>query len=376
MTILNRRNVMLGGAASAAALGLGAAVVPPAIPGTNTMGPVAALDPGPENPAPPGPLPASRDLPAVDLPLFWASFNLAHRRYQSGGWAREITQHSFAISEDIAGINMRLGPNCVRAMHWRAQAEWGMVTAGVCRITTLDEMGHPQIADVKKGDLWYFPAGLPHSLRGLSPEGAELVIALDHGKASEFDSLMASDWMANLWIHQGEDPGPREAMQPASSHPYVFELNELAPLRQTRGGTVKIADSRNFAAAKTIAAALVTVKPGAVRELHWHPNADKWQHWIQGEGRMTVFKPGANAATTDFEAGDIGYVKRGFGHYYQNTGTSDLLVLELFKSAQYAELALSRWLAHLPPRLIQEQLNFAPDVLAAFAKNRANVMSV
>jgi hypothetical protein len=33
----------------------------------------------------------------------------------------------------------------------------------------------------------------------------------------------------------------------------------------------------NFKISKTIATALVTVHPGGVRELHWHPNANEWQ---------------------------------------------------------------------------------------------------
>jgi oxalate decarboxylase len=28
----------------------------------------------------------------------------------------------------------------------------------------------------------------------------------------------------------------------------------------------------------------VTLKPGALRELHWHPNADEWQYYVQGSG--------------------------------------------------------------------------------------------
>ncbi|MBG9789715.1 hypothetical protein ABD74_19570 [Brevibacillus laterosporus] len=36
-------------------------------------------------------------------------------------------------------------------------------------------------------------------------------------------------------------------------------------------------DSSNFLASKTVAAALVEVEPGAMRELHWHPNNDEWQ---------------------------------------------------------------------------------------------------
>ena len=45
-------------------------------------------------------------------------------------------------------------------------------------------------------------------------------------------------------------------------------------MRETKGGSVRIADSRNFTVSATVAAALVTVRPGGLREMHWHSNAD------------------------------------------------------------------------------------------------------
>src|SRR6202030_2171890 len=115
----------------------------------------------------------------------WASFNNAPRRIQNGGWARQVTQDSFAVADTISGVNMRLTAGGIREMHWHQFAEWAYMTYGTCRITTLDELGRPYVADVKEGDLWYFPAGLPHSLQGLGPDGCEFVICFDEGKASE-----------------------------------------------------------------------------------------------------------------------------------------------------------------------------------------------
>jgi oxalate decarboxylase len=65
---------------------------------------------------------------------------------------------------------------------------------------------------------------------------------------------------------------------------------------------------------------LVTLRPGGLREMHWHPNADEWQYWVKGKGRMTVFNTGPEAVTLDFNPGDIGYVKRSNGHYIKNVG--------------------------------------------------------
>lgn len=71
------------------------------------------------------------------------------------------------------------------------------MTYGHCRITVLDAQGRPYVQDVKAGDLWYFPAGLPHSLQGLGPDGAEFVLAFDNGTSSEFNTLPATDWLAH-----------------------------------------------------------------------------------------------------------------------------------------------------------------------------------
>jgi hypothetical protein len=69
-------------------------------------------------------------------------------------------------------------------MQWQQFAEWVYMTYGTCRITTLEELGRPYITDVvKEGDLWYFPAALPHSLQGLGPDGCQFVICFDEGKA-------------------------------------------------------------------------------------------------------------------------------------------------------------------------------------------------
>jgi oxalate decarboxylase/phosphoglucose isomerase-like protein (cupin superfamily) len=61
------------------------------------------------------------------------------------------------------------------------------MTVGACRVTVLDEKGRAVVQDVKAGDLWYFPAGLPHSLQGLAPDGAEFVLAFDNGLSSEYN---------------------------------------------------------------------------------------------------------------------------------------------------------------------------------------------
>ena len=53
-------------------------------------------------------------------------------------------------------------------------------------------------------------------------------------------------------------------------NPFSYPLSQ-DPIIPLNGGTVKTIDSTKFKVATTIAAADVTVEPGAIRELHWHP---------------------------------------------------------------------------------------------------------
>jgi len=62
------------------------------------------------------------------MPLSWASFNNAPRRIQNGGWARQVTQDSFAVADTISGVNMRLTSGGIREMHWHQFAEWAYMT--------------------------------------------------------------------------------------------------------------------------------------------------------------------------------------------------------------------------------------------------------
>jgi oxalate decarboxylase len=137
---------------------------------------------------------------------------------------------------------------------------------------------------------------------------------------------------------------------------------------------VRVVDSSIFNVAKTIAAALVTVHPGGMREMHWHPNADEWQYWIKGKGRMTVFNTGPNAITMDFNPGDIGYVKRNNGHYMENVGDTDMMVLEVFRSSYFADISLSDWLARTPPALVAQHLNVDVATIAKFPNDKPEIM--
>jgi oxalate decarboxylase len=108
--------------------------------------------------------------------------------------------------------------------------------------------------------------------------------------------------------------------------------------------------------------------------MHWHPNADEWQYWIKGKGTMTVFNTGPNAVTMDFNAGDIGYVKRNLGHYIKNTGDTDLQVLEVFRASEFQDVSLTDWMARTPPALVAQHLNVSQETIGKFPRSKAEIV--
>jgi len=225
-----------------------------------------------------------------------------------------------------------------------------------------------------------FPSGIPHSIQGLEPDGTEFMLVFDDGNFSESETVLLSDAMAHLppevlsknfgvaepalknlpkqelFIFQTAVPGALEADQKAaagalgkSSRDFAFRTMEMPTTKRTKGGEVRIVDSSTFKESTNVAMAMVTVRPGGMRELHWHPNADEWQYYIAGKARMTVVSTGNRARTMDFQTGDVGYVEKTLLHYIENTGDTDLIFLEMFKSSFYQDLSLSEWLAHTHP---------------------------
>ncbi len=406
MNSISRRNVLTtaaaGGlltAATVASAQTGEPIPQPRRPGHG------GTDPGPRNLARDRQNPDLLVPPSTDhgtLPNLRFSFSDSHMRQETGGWTRQVTSRELGVSKNIAGVNMRLNAGGVRELHWHKAAEWAYMLYGTARITAVDAQGRNFVDDVGVGDLWYFPSGIPHSIQGLNPDGCEFLLVFDDGDFDEDNTFLITDWFKHTpnevlaknfdapasafghtpdpserYIFPAPVPGPLSSDKTtgATAAPRSFSHRLLAqePIK-TKGGTARISDSSNFPVSTTIAAALVEVNPGGMRELHWHPNTDEWQYYIEGQARMGVFGASGQARTFDFRAGDVGFVPFAMGHYVENTGTTPLRFLEIFKSSYFADVSLDQWMALTPRELVDATLKLDPQVMDGLRKVKAPVV--
>ena len=407
MNPISRRDIVAAGAAGGLLAATSAAMgqTSPQVPQPNRASGFGGSDPGPRDLKRDRENPDMLNPPSTDqgtLPNLRFSFADAHTRQTDGGWTRQVTQRELGISTTLAGVEMRLNAGSIRELHWHKQAEWAYMLYGAARITAIDQDGNNFVDDVEVGDLWYFPGGIPHSIQGLGPDGCEFLLVFDDGSFDEDDTFLITDWFKHIpkevlgknfsvsgdnfahlpdpsqrYIFKSEVPAPLgpDKLMGAKPVPQTFKHRLMAqdPIR-TKGGTVRIADSSVFKASKTVAAALVEVEPGGMRELHWHPNVDEWQYYIEGQGRMGVFGAQGSARTFDYRAGDVGYVPFAMGHYIENIGNTPLRFLEMFRSSYFADLSLNQWTALTPPQLLQAHFPLDQTVMENLHKKKSPIV--
>ena len=266
----------------------------------------------------------------------------------------------------MAGVDMRLAPHGYRELHWHKAAEWSLILHGSCRVQATNEFGETFVDDIEAGDVWFFPPGVPHSIQALD-EGVEFLLVFDDGEFSEENTFLVSEaFLRNpksvvaknfrtdipslsklptdqLWIFPGTAP-PKDIKDqnvtgPAGFTPperaYTYHASQQKPL-EVPGGSVKIIDPETFPVASMFSAAVVTIKPGAMRELHWHLTSDEWNFFLQGRARTTVFSAPASSRTFDFNAGDVGYIPVAETHYMENIGDEDCVFLEVLQAPRFS----------------------------------------
>lgn len=178
-----------------------------------------------------------------------------------------------------------------------------------------------------------------------------------------------------LWIFPGTAPPNNISLQnvtgPAGELPkndsYTYHFSEQQPYK-VPGGSIKILDPATFPIASMFSVALVSVDPGAMREMHWHTASDEWTYFIQGRGRLTVYSAPASSRTFDFSAGDVGYVPKPNAHYLENVGSEPLVFLEVLQAPKYSDISVNQWLGLTPKQIVKDHLSVSDSFLDTLPK--------
>jgi oxalate decarboxylase len=309
-----------------------------------------------------------------ELPTFKFELEKSEGRVIDGSYGKEATVAQLPISKGLAGVSMLMQPGVMRELHWHATAaEWAFVIEGQVRTTVVDPSGSSETNNFAPGDLWYFPRGHGHVIQTLGEKPCRFILVFDNGYFSEFGTFSITDWMGHapkellaknfrlpasafetipkkeVYFAKGKippavPPAPLQGWYPPPlTHKY--SLLSQKPFEVFDGGVEWRADGSQFPISTTMTGVVLDMEVGALRELHWHPNASEWQYVLSGDLRVTLFGSKGRWREETLGHGDVCYIPQGFGHSIENVGSGKARILIVFNSGHYQTINLSEWIA-------------------------------
>ncbi|OWP02729.1 hypothetical protein B2J93_146 [Marssonina coronariae] len=277
---------------------------------------------------------------------------------------------------EFAGVDMRLAPHAERELHWHSANEWSLIMKGSVRLSPVTERGETFTDDIGAGgksltrglaglfqrasDVWFFPAGIPHSIQALDG-GAEFFLVFDDGGFSADATFLISEVFLR---------NPKEVLSKYLKVPILAFDNLPRDQLYVFDGTPAPADIRE------------QDQTGPAGTLTFITRA------IGRSARITVFLASESSNTFDFTVGDVRYIPASNSHYIENTGTEDLIFPEVIscqdiasqrphsqrrlglKQPVFGDISVSQWLALTPKQIVKDHLHLPDSALDNLPKTQ------
>jgi oxalate decarboxylase len=165
---------------------------------------------------------------------------------------------------------------------------------------------------------------------------------------------------------------------PKTSVLYRYPLASAKPQVTVPGGTVTELTEDNFPIFKGNAAGVffLVLKPGALREPHWHPNAWEMDVCIEGKGELGVVTPDGEESISTLSPGDIGFIPQGWAHYIRNAGSGEMKFVVVFNNSLPNDIGLSTMFGGMPTNTFSQTLGVPAPTLDAARKSPKTLLIV
>jgi len=151
-------------------------------------------------------------------------------------------------------------------------------------------------------------------------------------------------------------------LSPKDKKPDSFKFSlEDSTAQQFAGGTVKTATSADIEELTALSLFSESIEPGAMHELHWHPNAHELAYCLSGQGEIGIFFTGAANAIFPIQPGSVSFIPTGATHYIRNTGSDVLRMITAFSHEDPEHIDFSDTLGFFPHNVLSETFGLAPQ---------------
>jgi oxalate decarboxylase len=174
------------------------------------------------------------------------------------------------------------------------------------------------------------------------------------------------------------DVSKQTPVLPLDKDQYHFPVAKAKPTATTPGGTVTELTENNFPIFKGNAAGVfyLVLKPGGLREPHWHPNAWEMDYCVEGKGELGVVTPEGDRRVQTLSPGDIGFIPQGWAHYIRNVGTGEMKFVVVFNNSRPNDIGLSTMFGGMPTNTFSQTLSVPGATLDSARKSPKTLVIV
>jgi oxalate decarboxylase len=157
---------------------------------------------------------------------------------------------------------------------------------------------------------------------------------------------------------RASDGGDGRPQLPETPEDYRFPLASTTPQIVRTGGSITTALPDNFPVLEDnqVSVGYLVLKPGALREPHWHPTHWEVDYAVQGKGELGIVTPKDQQNISRLEPGDIGFIPMGWAHYIRNVGSTELIWVLVFNNP-LTDIGLSTMFGGMPTSAFEQTLD-------------------
>jgi oxalate decarboxylase len=122
---------------------------------------------------------------------------------------------------------------------------------------------------------------------------------------------------------------------------HLFHLGRVKPKHQSEGGYRLEATKKEFPLLKGMAFYKLVLNPKAIREPHWHANADELGYCIKGKVLVSIFASGSQKQSFIVTPGQAFFVPSGTLHGIENVGDEVSELIFQFSNEEPEDFGIS-----------------------------------
>ncbi len=150
---------------------------------------------------------------------------------------------------------------------------------------------------------------------------------------------------------------------------HLFRLSQIKPQNQVKGGSRVKATKSNFPALQGMSFYKLILQSKAIREPHWHANADELGYCLKGQVLVSLYGTGNLKETFLVNHGEVFFVPSGTLHDVENVGEEASELILQFSHEEPEDFGLSSTFGMFSDAVLGNTWNVSSDVFHSFKRS-------